>query len=165
MSDKKIIKQGQLHDQNDETGESGTGSIGGEIQFRFRDAASIEPRDDLLTPEEKKRLGHIHKESHSNLVKKQRDTRKNYADFKAGKIPYQQRQRGLGIGQGGGGSSPFRQHPHLKKFAGKDPKVTMAPSDYDANTNPEQQESLENRLQNRYQLQNAPKFNPKPRPG
>jgi hypothetical protein len=145
------------------TGDESGGGIGGKIHFRFRDAASLPPRDDVLPITEIKRLLIVHGELHKERVDKQKQTRKERAALKEGKklATHGQQQR-----QGFGGSARFKQHPIANKaqFSGIDKQVTGLPTEFDAETNAEMQDRLENRLQNRLQHQNVPRFNPTPRP-
>lgn len=167
MVDKKRIKNKEEEEQGEGTagGGTGTGGASGEVHFRYRDAFSVDPRDDLLPPQEIKRLLSVHKDNHKNLVKKQQLTRKERRALKEGKLQRQTQQSGFGFG---GGHVAYKQHPIASKaqFSGIDRQVNNLPNNYDADTNPEQKDALENRLENRLQnrLQNAPKFNPKPRP-
>ena len=144
-------------------GEGSIGGAAGEVQFRYRDAYSLGPRDDQLPAAEVKRLLVVHNESHKAWVVKQKQTRAERKAFKEGKKNH---QAGLGLGGGSGAASPYKKHPISDKaqFSGRDRQVISLPTEYVAETNPEFVDRLENRLENRYQLQNAPKFNPKPRP-
>jgi hypothetical protein len=150
----------------DETGESGSGSFGGqtgEVEFRFHDATQVANRDDLLPPEEIKRLLIVHKETHKARVDKQKITREQRNALKQGVYVAPTVAQQLGRGGSGGSVSPYKKHPISDKaqFSGIDKQVIGIPSLNEADTNPEQKDKLENRLQNR--LQNAPKFNPRPR--
>lgn len=145
-----------------QVGTGGQGGVGGKIHFRFRDAASLPPRDDVLPPTEIKRLLTVQSGLHKDRVDKQKLTRKERAAIKAGKkhlvSNYTQ-----GLGQGNfGGSSRFKQHPITNKaqFSGIDKQTIGLPTEFDAETNAEMRDRLENRFQHR----NVPKFNPKPRP-
>jgi hypothetical protein len=146
----------------DDEGESGEGKGGktDAVHFRFRDAASIPPRDDVLPPTEIKRLLIVHQELHKGYVDKQKMTRKERAALKEGKLHlvrnYQQ-ARGYQ-----GGFSGYKKHPISNKaqFSGIDKQTSFLPTEFDAETNLEMREKLENR----FTLMNRPKFSPKPRP-
>lgn len=151
-------------DQNEEdsgtSGEEGQGGVGGKIHFRYKDAASLEPRDDMLPPTEIQRLLRLHGEIHKARVDKQKAIRKERKALKEGKL------RILTTAQQGYGgvrySSQYKTHPisHKAQFSGIDKQITGIPTEFDAETNLEMREQLENRFVHR----NIPKFNPKPRP-
>ncbi|MHB1947689.1 MAG: hypothetical protein ACYCQI_06200 [Gammaproteobacteria bacterium] len=149
--------------QSDDEGESGQGSGGktGEIRFIYRDAMSLPPRDDMLPPSEIKRLLIIHKDLHRERVEKQKMTRKEREALKEGKLHLQASYM-QGLGQGGGTRSNYKKHPIANKaqFSGIDKQTSNLPTEFNAETNLE----MQNKLENRYVLRNAPKFNPKPRP-
>jgi hypothetical protein len=147
--------------------QGGTGGTGGgqtgKIEFRFHDAMQITSRDDNLPANEIKRLEFVHKDVHKEWVKKQMHTRIERAARKEGqpgvRVPAQYR---AGYG-GDGGMSRFKKHPISDKFRGMaDPQVNAVPNLNDSQTNSELKDKLENQL--RHRLQNAPKFNPRPRP-
>ncbi|MEO8400645.1 MAG: hypothetical protein ABI597_02465 [Gammaproteobacteria bacterium] len=160
---KKIIQD----EDDSQGGETGAGGVAGEIGFRFKDAMSIDPRDDALPPSEIKRLLAVHRELHKARVDKQKILRKERNALKQQGSKAQNRT-GLGYGSGGGRYSPYKKHPISSKaqFSGVDRQVTGLPSENIADTNKEQRDELENRneLRNELRYQNAPKFNPKPRP-
>jgi hypothetical protein len=149
-------------EDDDQDGEGGLGGATGEIGFRYKDAMSIGPRDDALPPTEIKRLLAIHKEIHKSYVDKQKQARKERRSIK-GQQERLKRRAGLGLGTGGG-SSRFKAHPISNKaqFSGIDRQVIGLPTENMENTNEAQRNELENR--NELRLQNAPRFNPKPRP-
>lgn len=137
-------------ERDDETG--GEGGIAGGIHFRYQDAMSIAPRDDVLPPHEIKRLLLLHKELHKEYVVKQKLERQNRKKLKAeGKTL--SAARGYGAGQ----RSVVRDHPLLSKkaqFSGADRQVTPDPKANMANTNEGQQNELQLRFAPQPQLQN-----------
>ncbi len=173
-SKKPIQDNGILFDQDEEgggqgggfagaggEGEEGKGGVAGEIRFRYRDAASLEPREDMLPESEIRRLLIVHRDLHKDRVDKQKNLRKERAALKEGKLNIQNMNR-QAMGMGGGGMSKYKRHPISNKaqFSGIDRQTIGIPTEFDAETNMEMRDKLENRLQ----LRNAPKFNPKPRP-
>lgn len=148
------------------TGEGGQGGKSGEIAFRYTDVLSVEPRDDVLPPIEIRRILAIHKDIHKERVDKQKLTRKERQALKEGRIIYNAAANyRTGIGSPGGGTrSQYKTHPIAAKFSGMDPKVNAFPSENISETNLDKKNELENRLENKLRLQNAPRFNPKPRP-
>ena len=153
--------------ESDEEGEGGTGTGGGaagEIKFRYKDPYSVSPRDEQLPSEEIKRLLTIHKDQHKGQVDKQKQTRKERAALKEGKVLYNKQQnQGRGFGPGGRMSN-YKSHPIALKaqFSGIDKQVSNLPNENEAKTNPELQNRLENR--NELRLGQRQTFNPKPRP-
>lgn len=149
-------------DNKENDDESGAGGRSGEVKFRgFVGTESL--RDDLLPPDEKRRLLAVHRDGHENRVKKQKELRDQRQQMKEGKIPLSQFRESRGNGM----NSAYRAHPILSdkaQFSGIDPQVNVLPSDNIANTN----EADRNELENQYRLTHAPeftpKFNPKPLP-
>jgi hypothetical protein len=151
-----------IQDDDDDSASGSFGGQTGEIAFRFHDAMQVSNRDDLLPPEEIRRLLIVHKETHKGRVDKQKVNREQRNALKEG--VYVAPTVAQQLGRGGSGSSAFKKHPisDMAQFSGIDKQVIGIPSNNEADTNPEQKDKLENRLQNR--LQNTPKFNPRPRP-
>ncbi len=139
-------------EKDDESGTTGEGGVAGGIHFRYQDAMSIAPRDDVLPPHEIKRLLLLHKELHKEYVVKQKLERQNRKKLKAeGKMLSAAR------GHDAGQRSLFRDHPLLSKkaqFNGADRQVTPDPNANMANTNEGQQNELQHRLAPQPQLQN-----------
>jgi hypothetical protein len=160
-NDKKILDV----DSDEEGG--GFGGQTGEIEFHYKDAMSVANRDDLLPPNEIKRLLIVHKEMHKGVVEKQRDTRKARESIKSGKYVAPTVAQQLS-GGGSGGTSPFKKHhiSDMAQFSGTDKQVVGIPTENAANTNDDLKEKLENNLELKNQLQNknTPKFNPRLRP-
>jgi hypothetical protein len=156
-------------DAEDSTGTgSGTGTGGktGAIEFRLQDGSAGLRRDDLLAPNELKRLLQVHDELHKGRVHKQKTTREERAAKKDGRYVASMEskyQQGLG-GGGGGTASRFKKHPisNMAQFSGIDKQVVGVPTLNEAETNADLKNDLENRLENKYR--NTPRFNPRPRP-
>lgn len=154
------------HDDQDGDGDTGHSGSSGEIQFRYKDAYSVDPRDDVLPQPEIDRLLVIHKELHKDLVEKQKATKENYLAMKNGQTAKNAAQYSLGRHGGATHSSSwqFKENPRFKgKPKGmRDKQVDFRPTELDATSNEALRDRLENRLENKLQLQQQPKFNPKP---
>jgi len=160
-NDKKIIVQDE--EEGSQTGESGQGGVAGEIQFRYKDAMSIAPRDDALSPSEVKRLLAVHHDLNKSYIDKQRQTRKERKQLKEGRASLTSRQV-VTARAGRGGRSPYKKHPisNRAQFSGVDRQISALPTENLAETNEQKKNELQN--QHRLTYQNAPRFNPKPRP-
>jgi hypothetical protein len=156
--DEKDDQDGQVGSGEEGKGGQTGGGQTGKIHFRFRDAASLPPRDDVLPPNEIKRLLIIHNDIHKNYVDKQKQTRKERAALKKGKKHLMGHQQIRGTH--GGGASKYKKHPISNKaqFSGIDKQIIGIPTEFSAETNLEMQEKLENRFVNRQ----VPRFHPKP---
>lgn len=145
--------------ENEEDHE-GAGGQSGKVEFR--DFLSTGPlREDLLPPDQLKRILSEHRSQHEGRVKKQKELREHYQAVKEGKMPVQT----LRESQGSGLNSAYPPHPILAdkaQFSGIDKEINPSPSENLADTN----EADRNELENQYRLQYAPKiqpkFNPKP---
>lgn len=157
--------------QDDETGsgEGGQGQAGGQSgQIAFHDFLSDTKalRDDLLSPEERKRLLSVHKDTHELRVKKQKELRDYRHMLKnEGKASLQTYRQGMG-GIGGGINSEFKANPVLAdkaQFAGIDRQVNALPTENAAeNTNEADRNELKNQLRHTLTHTPTPSFNPKP---
>lgn len=150
MSNDKMKLQNE-----DETDSSGSAS--GQIEFRdfVRDEQS---RDDLLPPDEIKRLLAVNKTLHEAKVKKQKALRDERQALKEGKMNLQDYHQGLAE------QSNYKAHPLLSEkaqFSGRDRQVNDLPNENVADTNPEDRNELKNNYDHKYQPHNAPKFTPK----
>jgi hypothetical protein len=162
---------GSFYDAQEDSGTGGTGGKGGTggqtgaVEFRYKDAMSTR-RDDVLPPNEIRRLQIVHKDIHKERVKKQMLSRKDRAARLAGNPAVRQpAQYQVGYGGSGGALSRYKKHPVTDKMRGMaDPQVIGVPNLSDATTNADLKDRLENQLQNRHRYQNVPKFNPRPRP-
>ncbi len=157
-------KKSPFYDEEEDEGK-GSGGKSGEIEFKYKDAFSGPTRDDLLPPNEMKRLMVVHKDTHKLRVDKQKQVREERLALKEGKyVPNNEKSYQKGLGSSGGrGSSPYKKHPISDKayFSGMDKQVVGVPTLNESNTNSDLKDALENRFENKYQ--NTPKFNPKPR--
>ena len=185
IEDDNEKKKKYLHDEEGDDGrgegghgedESGSGGKTGAIEFRYRDILSSDARDDVLPESETRRLLVVFEDDHKERVDKQKRTRKERDDIKNGRVQAKNYDAlGLRIGGGaggGGGVSPYKTHPlsNFAQFSGAtDRKVTAVPADSLSETNDDAKNDLINeydltlQLQHQHKLQNAPKFNPKPR--
>lgn len=155
-------------DWEDES-EGGEGSHSGtttDVAFHL-DFLAGERRDDLLPPEELKRLLKVHLEHHYDLVKKQKIERKSRLEAKEGKRSLVANaytgETGFGMSNSG-----LQTHPISAKayFSGIDKKVTGVVSENTNTANEDMKNELEQRyeLKNRLQHTHTPKFNPRPQP-
>lgn len=156
------MKKNDEH-KKDEEGTTGEGKGGreGEIRFKYKDAASLGPRDDMLSATEIKRLLIVHNDLHKERVKKQNLTRKERLALKEhkGKLAAHH-QQGMTRGTG---ASRYLNRPGLSdkaQFSGIDEQVKGLPNEFNDEVNLEMREKLENRFVHRQ----TPKFHPKPRP-
>jgi len=160
---KKFNDNEYQYDDEDSGEGTQTGTSG--VEFHL-DLLAGEPRDDLLSPEQLKGLLKLHNEKHYDLVKKQKIERKERNELKEGKRSVVSNAYSGKAGYGA--SSNFKSHPISQKayFSGIDKKVTGLTTENIAETNEDKKNELQERLElrNRLQYQNAPKFNPTPRP-
>jgi hypothetical protein len=165
-TNKKKPDQNQSILSSADEGEGDFGGKTGAIEVRIQTGVSGLQRDDLLAPNEIKRLQLVHEDKHKSNVDKQKTTREQRAAVKDGRYVSSmegQHRQGLGGGSGGGTTSRFKKHPISDKFSGmRDKQVVGIPSLNEAETNSDLKDQLENKLENR--LQNVPRFNPRPRP-
>lgn len=165
-NDKKIVVQDE--EEGSQTGESGQGGVAGEIRFRYKDAMSVGPRDDALPPSEVKRLLAVHYDLNKSYIDKQRQTRKERKQLKEGRASLTSRQEVTARAGRGERYSPYKKHPisNRAQFSGVDRQISALPTENLAVTNEQNKNELQNKLQNKHRLtyQNAPRFNPKPRP-
>lgn len=165
------LNQDEEDIQGGESGDSGQGGVAGEVRFRYKDSLSTTPRDDALPPTEIRRLLAVQHDLHKEYVNKQKLLRKERKALKAGHLRARQGP-GSRRGHGAGRRSAYKQHPITSKaqFSGMDRQVIGLPNENLANTNDDKRNELENRLEHRLEnrnelrYQNAPKFNPTPRP-
>lgn len=145
--------------QNDD--ESGT-SGGQSGQMGFHDFLSEGPlREDLLPPDQIRRLLGEHRNQHEERVKKQKILRDDYKAVKNGNKSVQT----LREGKGSGLNSAYPPHPILAdkaQFSGIDKEVNPQPSENMADTNEADRNDLENQYRLQYAPKIQPKFNPKP---
>ena len=146
---------------DEEEGGEGQSGVGGKIHFRYKDAASLGPRDDMLPPHEIRRLLEVHGSLHKQRVDKQKLTRQERAALKEGKVHLKSATQQASALRNGG-ISKYKKHPISNKaqFSGMDRQMIGVPSEFDAETNLEMRDKLENRFTHR----NTPKFNPTLKP-
>jgi hypothetical protein len=145
--------KGEYDDDDEGTGSSGGQS--GHIEFHDFINPGAE-RDDLLPPDQIRRILAEHAAQHTERVQKQKNLRDDYKAVKQGKKSLQV----LREGKGSGLNATYLPHPKLSleaQFSGIDKEVSPNPSDNMADTN----EADRNELENQYRLQHAPKFQPK----
>ncbi len=152
-------------DGDDGEGEGGKGGKTGEIVYRYRDAYSLEPRDDQLPPAEQMKSALAnHKHKHLDIVRKQKGTREERAikkekgaDFAAGMYRF-------GASGGGAGTSNLKKHflaDTVQYGTGAtDKNMSALPADRD---NLKTNKEAENRLDARPELGLTQR--PSPRPG
>ena len=159
-NDKKYL----LKEEEDKGEQGGTGEGSG-VPFRYVDVLSPEPRDDILPPNEIRRLLREHQELHKKRVDSQKLTRKERKAVKEGRVILTSNASYRAGFRAAGGRSAYKTHPIAHKFSGiRDTKVSVFPEDNNAETNLNKKEELQNRLENKLRLRLAPGFNPKPRP-
>ncbi len=165
-ADDKYDKKKILNIPNEETegGESGdAGGKSGAIEFHDFLANAESIRDDLLSPDDKKRLISSHKDTHELRVKSQKNKRDQYKAVKSGQIPLQTFREGKGAGMG---MNAFKANPVLAdsaQFSGStDKQVNALPTENLAETNEDKRDELVNELRHRLGYQAQPKFAPKP---
>lgn len=153
--------------QEDEEGQTGQGGGGksGQVEFReFIGSGAERLRDDLLPPDEKKRLLSVHQKTNEINVKKQKDVMEQRKNLKQGKVALNTFHQGL---QGAEMAGQYKANPALKdaaQFSGIDRQVNALPTENIAETNPEKREELQYQYSLRYAPENAPRFLPKPTP-
>lgn len=141
---------------DDTTGEGGKS---GSIEFRDFLSSNETLRDDLLPPDEVKRLLIIHKEGNEARLKKQKTLQDQRNDMKNGKVSLQDYRQGL---KGGGMESGYKPHPAFEKSPQfQDPQVNMLPTENREQTNDELKNELQHEYQLKYMPQYVPQFNPK----
>lgn len=146
-------------EEEDDDSRSGTSS-GGQIEFRTF-VGNERSRDDLLPPDERKRLLIAHQTLNESNVKKQKARFDEYQRLKEGKTSLQE------FRQSKQPDFPFKPHAILAnkaQFSGMDKPVN--PTEI-ADTNNDKKNELhyQYRLENRPQYTNAPRATPpKPSP-
>lgn len=145
--------------QEDTDDESGAGGNSGQIEFADFLSSGASKRDDMLSPDEKKRLLSQHKGTHEGRVKNQKEVREQRKLLKEGKVSKQSYQQGM-VAE----SSQYQAHPILSdkaQFSGIDRQTNPLPTENVAETNKENRNKLENQYRLRHAPQHAPGFNPK----
>lgn len=146
---------------DDETdGETGSSSSGGsrsgQIEFKEFVAKTVPLREDLMPPEERKRLLIVHGQINEASVKKQKARREEYKALKEGRMDLHAfRQAGLS----GGGVKPHFL-ADKRQFSGADKQVNPLGTEHVSETNNDKKNELHYRLE----LQNRPEFVPRSAP-
>ncbi len=129
-------KFNQIHGE-DTNGEGGSGGKAEEVKFRFKDAMSLDPRDDQIV----KHLVDTHPAKHKSLVDQQKSKREEYDRVRRGEI---KAERGYSLGQGSGGGGKVLPHKILKDSpqhtTSTDPKISSNPNEFEADSNKKEQE-------------------------
>lgn len=154
-----MVDYNKRQDDEDDDDE-GSGGSRGDLGFHdFLGTQSL--REDLLPPDQLKRIYAEHRAQHETRVKKQKTLRDQYKAVKEGK----QSVNGLREQRASALNGAYPPHPVLAnkaQFSGIDKENNPNPADNIADTN----EADRNELENQYRLQHAPKiqpkFNPKP---
>lgn len=160
-------------EQQDDEGRSGgsAGGSGGRGKLDFKDFTGItgQPmRDDLLPPDEIRRLLKVAAAGHKVAVNKERTKRQAIQTLKADKMSRQDYRQQMGSGAGYG-ANQYKTNPKLAnkvQFAGTSQEVTNIPNDSNVKTNEEAKNELinEHRLTHEHRYEAQPKFNPQPKP-
>lgn len=158
-----------MNDNRDDDSQGSQGSQGGQggktgkIGVRVKTEIS---RDDLLAPSEVRRLLQAHQNLHKSYVDKQKQLRKERAAIKEGRKDLAAQLRSQHGRGGSGGLSRYKKHPISNKaqFSGMDKQVSTLPTEFEAETNSEMRNDLENRYNYRFQPAPARRHLPKPRP-
>lgn len=162
-ADKRKLNQSDDEDTDSHAGEGGSSTSG---EIKYRDFMTTERlRDDLLSPEEKKRLLAVHDTIHAANVKNQKEKREARTALRAG-IRSPAYQQGL---REDAQSGTLHRHPILgdkAQFSGQDQQVNALPDENKADTNHDKREELRYQYQLQHQPEQAPTpvFNPKPIP-
>ena len=150
-----------IKQQQEEDDESSGGSSGSNIEFKdFTGLMGEAKRDDLLPPDEKRRLMLVAERVHKESVKKEQNKRQLMKDLKEDKINLNDfRQQTTQHNQ-------YKVHPIASKFSGASPQVSFNPNESITQTNDELQNKLKNDYRLTHQLRQELRndFNPKPRP-
>lgn len=166
--DDKYKKKTGIAEQDEESGgETGAGGKGGQVEFRDFLAAGESFRDDLLPPEEKRRLLAVHGSDHERRVNEQKQKRDQLKAVKDHKIPLQVYRQSMGAGM----NERYKLHflTHTVQFGSgiTDTNVNSVPNENNAETNNEKRKELQLNydLVNRPEMASQPKFiPPKPTP-
>lgn len=158
-----------LMKQRDEDEEGGSSAIGGGGQgkIEFTDFTGMQGaplRDDLLPPDEIRRLLVVAASGHKELVKKEKVKRDTIKALKEERMSLQDYRQ-----QMGGGANQYKANPILAnkvQFSGASPEVTSIPTDSNTKTNEQNKNELTNeyRLTHQLRYDAQPKFNPQPKP-
>jgi len=155
-----------LMKQHDEGEEGGGRTGGGQGKIEFTDFTGITGaplRDDLLPPDEIRRLLVVAANSHKELVKKEKTKRDTIKALKEDRMSLNDYRQQMGA------TNQYKANPILAnkvQFSGMSPEVTSIPTESNTNTNDENKNELTNeyRLTHQLRYEAQPKFNPQPKP-
>lgn len=158
---KKTGLTGSAQDADEgDSGEGGKGGSSGQIAFVDFIGTGGESRDDLLSPEAKKRLLTTHQDGNESRVKKQKIDRELLHSVKENKTPlstYREARQG--------GASQYLPNPILAnaaQFSGiTDKQVNGLPTEYAGETNNADQKKEQLLYQKQFQHQNVPSSAPR----
>lgn len=142
----------------------GSGS-GGQGKLDFKDFTGItgQPmRDDVLPPDEMRRLLIIAARGHKESVKKEKTKRDGIKALKEEKTSLQDYRQQMSAG-----ANQYKANPKLAdkvQFSGASPEVSHIPNDSLTNTNEEAKNEKKNEYRLTHQLRNEPQFNPQFKP-
>lgn len=170
LDDEKYNKKININADAEETegesgsGESGAGGKSGQIEFRDFLAGGERLRDDLLSPEERKRLLAVHKDTTVSNIQKQKERKEQYKALKEGKVTVAAHRAGMAAV---GANPQYKTNPVLAnkaQFSGTDRQINALPTENMAETNNEKRQELQFQynLRHRPEYAHTPKFNPKP---
>ena len=161
LNKRLMIKQ---QDDEDDQGSRGAGG-GGQGRIDFKDFTGVtgQPlRDDLLPPDEIRRLLIVAASSHKEIVKKEKAKRETIKALKENKMSLQDYRQQMGAG-----ANQYKTNPALAnkvQFSGASPEVTSIPNDSVTNTNEAAKNELKNELRKDLRYDAQPTFNPQPKP-
>lgn len=149
--------------------EDGTGDIGGQtggVQFHYSDVLSIEPRDDVLSPEEIHRLLKTHDGITYDRVRNQKIKRQDRKILKEGaNLVSTIYNKNAMRGTGGSAPSRYKTHPIAIKFSGIRDQNILPTNENTADINNDLRNELKKRLEpNSPQNTYRQTLNIKPRP-
>lgn len=160
-------------DDSEEGGAQGGGGKTDKIGVRIATMAG-DTRDEPRTPAERRHLAIVHQSTHADRIRRTLERQKALAAAReAGPRSLNQlldQNRSYTAGGGSGAEvSPYKPHPisQTAYFSGTEESPIPSQNQQDLNENDRKEltDRLENKLQNRLSLQQAPKYSPpKPRP-
>jgi hypothetical protein len=159
----KVIKTDEDDSGRGEGGKGGKGGQSGQVEFKAFISLGETRRDDLMPPDERRRLLGTHKETHEGRVKKQKELMDQRHAVKEGKVPLQAYREGLM--QNSGMGSQYKANPILAnkaQFSGIDRQVNSLPNENVADTNPAEKNELRMNFDLQHRPEYVPQFNPKP---
>jgi len=140
--------------EDDESGDQGSGGQGSGIAFVDFTSPQGERRDDQRSEEEIKHLLNTHPDVHEDKVKHQKEKIEQNKNKKEGKVNYAFNAPG-GPGGGGGGDWKYKDNPELKNF-GHGVDNPGLPNEFQADTNKSEQDALQEELRLQFGMQPKP---------